>query len=122
MVRMRWRRSSRMMRIMRWMRRRRYGQCVLNSVTENKRILYETYLMSYVVYFCNLLKIYLNTLPRYGEIQYAGKNTCISGIWSVGVIILMCSGALRSGVGALRRCGQHRMVEKAYVSVGFGAS
>ena len=31
-----------------------------------------------------------------GETQYAGKNTCISGVWSVGAIILMCSGALRS--------------------------
>ena len=54
--------------------------------------------------------IYLNTLPRYGEIQYAGKNTCISGVWSVGVIILMCSGALRSapersGVGSERSEG-----------------
>merc|ERR1711923_224315 len=76
---------------------RRNGQCVLNSVIENKRILYETYLTSYVGYFCYLLMIYLNTLPRYGEIKYAGKNTCISVVWSVGVIILMCSGALRSG-------------------------
>merc|ERR1711923_123271 len=142
MVRMRWRRSSRMMRIMRWMRRRRNGQCVLNSVIENKRILYETYLTSYVVYFCYLLMIYLNTLPRCGETQHAGKKhmyqwglerrsdnidvlrsasersgvapewgrsapevwetqdggniTCISGVWSVGATILMCSGALRS--------------------------
>merc|ERR1711923_701202 len=106
MVRMRWRRSSRMMRIMRWMRRRRNGQYVLNSVTENKRILYETYLTSYVVYFCYLLMIYLNTLPRCGETQHAGKNTCISGVWSVGAIILMFSGAVRSGAGALRRYGR----------------
>merc|ERR1711923_267593 len=96
MVRMRWRRSSRMMRIMRWMRRRRYGQCLLNSVTENKRILYETYLTSYVGYFCYLLMIYLNTLPMCGKTHDGGKNTCISGVWGVGAIILMCSGALRS--------------------------
>ena len=42
--------------------------------------------------------------PEVWETQDGGNITCISGVWSVGATILMCSGALRSssGVGSER--------------------
>ena len=46
----------------------------------------------------------LRSAPEVWGTQDGGNITCISGVWSVGATILMCSGALRSssGVGSER--------------------